>query len=233
VPAAGPPFNGAFGDGTLGDGALGPAGVVPGAAAGPPVGFIVGGATRPEAEGATGLAPSLFGTEDWIPGDWITDVDPATVGATRLLASGLLVSGFGATGSVGALTALAACSTASEGLEPPLPPRGAALLVAGATVVDGAVVLGVTGGVVVLVAPVPWTPDAAGALVDVADGASAEAGRAPRSKRSPARSAKDATHLRGLTTSILGLLLKCWDRPPSPGLDRGVENRRRDVGFLT
>jgi len=94
----------------------------------------------------------------------------------------------------------------------------AVLLLAGAAVLlvvaDGAVVL-LTGATVLVVTPVPpdvpWAPVVlAPAGGEAGAASSAEAGRAPRSRKSPARSAKDAAHLRGLTTSISGLVHICW-----------------------
>ena len=56
----------------------------------------------------------------------------------------------------------------------------------------------------------------------------AEAGPAFSTRKSPARSAKDATHLRGLTTSFLGLLLIGLNRPPWLHCER--EGRRASAG---
>jgi hypothetical protein len=111
--------------------------------------------------------------------------------------------------------------TAMLGFEPPLPP-GATVVETGVTVlvvvaatgaVVGGVVVGtvVAGATVVLAAlpAVPWV------LVGAPEAAWAEAGRAPRSRKRPARSAKDAAHLRGRTTSLLGLELIRPDRRPS------------------
>jgi hypothetical protein len=118
--------------------------------------------------------------------------------------------------------------TAMLGFEPPLPPGATVVEVTGLTVVvvvaaAGAVVVGVVGVVVAgatvvalaSLACVPWE------LVGAPEAASAEAGRAPRSRKRPARSAKDAAHLRGRTTSLLGLeLIRPDDDLPS-GCVRG------------
>ena len=77
--------------------------------------------------------------------------------------------------------------------------------VAGATVVGeaaGATV--VTGLAWALLVDVPWDWVPAGAG---AGAVSAEAGPAFSTRKRPARSAKAATHLRGRTSSFLGLLL--------------------------
>ena len=96
--------------------------------------------------------------------------------------------------------------TASDGFEPPPPLTGTVVVGAGwAAVVAGAAVVGGAGATVVgVLATVPWdwVPAAAGA-----GAVCAEAGRAFSTRKSPARSAKAATHLRGRTSSILGLLL--------------------------
>jgi hypothetical protein len=110
---------------------------------------------------------------------------------------------------------LAASRTAIDGFEPPDPLTGTVVLgtaltvvlVVGATVPLGASVE-FPGELSAAGALVPWAPveEPAG---DVAGAASAEAGPEPTSRKSPARSAKDAAHLRGLTTSFLGLELIC------------------------
>lgn len=107
---------------------------------------------------------------------------------------------------------------AIDGLELPDPLTGTVVLGAGAgatvvlVVLGAAVVGGVVDAVVALLGPVPWVPVApAGAL---AGAVSAEAGPAASTRKRPARSARDATHLRGLTTSILGSELIGLQRPP-------------------
>ena len=230
VPAAGLTFDGAV---------VGPAM----GATGPAVGAA--GLTAAEADcgaGAmvAGLELSVLATSDWAgddwagdgdeeagddcDGDWVTETSPADVGAAVLFDSC-----FSTPAPVGAVGLLAAWSTASDGFEPPLPPWGTVVLVTGAVVlvVAGAsVVVGATAVfTVVLVTAVPWAPGADGASAgDVAGAASAEAGPEPKSKKRPARSAKDATHLRGLTTSFLGLVLICWTDRLCQGWVRGERN---------
>ena len=139
---------------------------------------------------------------------WVTVVVPAVTGAVVVVVS----DGFTAADPLGCVgtvvvVALICWSTANDGLDPPLPVGtvvvGAAVAVAGAAVVG--VVVGatvVTGLAVVAEVPWDWVPAAveAGAV-------SAEAGPAFSTRKRPARSAKDATHLRGLTTSFLVLEL--------------------------
>jgi hypothetical protein len=99
------------------------------------------------------------------------------------------------------------------------------LVVAGAAVVGGVVVATVVAGAALVAAPllevpwVPWAPAGSEAGVVCAD-----AGRALRTRNRPARRAKDAAHLRGLTTSILGLVLIVRNAPPGLGCRR--EGRR-------
>jgi hypothetical protein len=156
---------------------------------------------------------------------WVTEVVPAVVGAVVVL---VVSDGFTAAdplGCVGTVVVVAVIcwSTANDGLDPPDPEGtvvvGAAVAVAGAAVVGvvaGATV--VTGLASVLLVEVPW--DWVPAAV-VAGAVSAEAGPAFRTRKRPARSAKDATHLRGLTTSFLVLALIGLNRPPSLGCERG------------
>jgi hypothetical protein len=181
-----------------------------GPAAEPPV---VGDAAVSGAAVGAGVVPSPFDVV-------LTEVVPAVVGVEVVgvvclatacpLAAGAWVVG----GTRDWITAML-------GFEPPLPPgatvveTGLAMVVvvAAAGAVVGGVVLGtvVAGATVVLASPpaVPWV------LVGAPEAAWAEAGRAPRSRKRPARSAKDAAHLRGRTTSLLGLELICPDRRPS------------------
>lgn len=156
---------------------------------------------------------------------WVTVVVPAAVGAVVVL---VVSDGFTAAdplGCVGTVVVVAVIclSTANDGLDPPLPVGtvvvGAAVAVAGAAVVGvvaGATV--VTGLASALLVEVPW--DWVPAAVE-AGAVSAEAGPAFSTKKRPARSAKDATHLRGLTTSFLVLALIGLNRPPSLGCERG------------
>jgi hypothetical protein len=103
---------------------------------------------------------------------------------------------------------------------------GAGAAVAGAAVVGAgagatAPLWGPLGPTVVtgLAVDVPW--DWVPAAVE-AGAVSAEAGPACSTRKRPARSAKDAAHLRGLTTSFLVLALIGLNRPPSLGCERGV-----------
>ncbi len=105
-------------------------------------------------------------------------------------------------------------------------------MVVGAGAVAGATVVGEVAGATVvtglawaLLVDVPWDWVPAGAE---AGAVSAEAGPAFSTRKSPARSAKDATHLRGLTTSFLVLELIGLNRPPSLGCERG--DRRAPQG---
>ena len=158
---------------------------------------------------------------------WVTEVVPAVVGAVVVLVvSG--ADGFTAAdplGCVGTVVVVAVIclSWAYDGLDPPVPVGtvvvGAAFAVAGAAVVGvvaGATV--VTGLASALLVEVPW--DWVPAAV-VAGAVSAEAGPELSTRKRPARSAKDATHLRGLTTSFLVLALIGLNRPPSLGCERG------------
>jgi len=172
------------------------------------------------------LALSLFAIDVRV-----TEVDPAVVGEEVLF-----VSCFTTLVPPAVAGLLAASRNANDGVELPVPIEGTVVLVTGLTVVL------VVGAAVVLtgtpVTGVPWTPAEAGASAGgVAGAASAEAGPEPRSRKSPARSAKDAAHRRGLTTSIFGLALIC----PDYGLSwaclwlgtRRAKRLRRDKGFLT
>jgi hypothetical protein len=119
------------------------------------------------------------------------------------------------------------------GFEPPDPLTGTVVAGAGAVVAGAAVVGGAAGATVVtgtllaslLLVDVPWdwVPAAAGA-----GAVSAEAGRACSTRNRPAKSAKAATHLRGRTSSDLGLLLIGADGPPWRGCERG--GRRAAAG---
>jgi hypothetical protein len=150
-------------------------------------------------------------------------VVPAVNGAVVVL---VVSDGFTAAdplGCVGAVVVVAdiCWSTASDGLDPPLP-VGAVVVGAGA-VAGAAVVAVVAGAAVVTGLTVPSLPEVPWDWVPAAVGAgtaSAEAGRAFSTRKRPARSAKDATHLRGLTTSFLVLELIGLNRPPSLGCER-------------
>ena len=146
---------------------------------------------------------------------------PAVNGAVVVL----VVSDFTAAGPllfVGTVVVVAVICwrTASDGLDPPVP-EGTVVVGAGATVVADAAVGGEVAGATVvtgLASEVPWDWVPAGAG---AGAVSADAGRAFSTRKRPARSAKDATHLRGLTTSFLVLALIGLNRPPSLGCERG------------
>jgi hypothetical protein len=145
---------------------------------------------------------------------WVTEVVPAVVGAVVVL---VVSDGFTAAdplGCVGTVVVVAVIcwSWANDGLEPPVP---VGTVVVGAAVAGAAVVGVVVTGLAVEV-PWDWVPAAV-----VAGAVSAEAGPAFRTRKRPARSAKDATHLRGLTTSFLVLALIGLNRPPSLGCERG------------
>jgi hypothetical protein len=145
-----------------------------------------------------------------------------------------------ATGAgAGAVVEVTDIRTDSGAFEPPLPTEGTVVLGDAATVVlvaGAAVVGGVAGATVVtgtLLAVVPWGWVPAGCE---AGAVWAEAGRAFRTRKSPARSAKAATHLRGRTSSFPVLLLI---RLNSPSLlvgalvgprDAGPGGHRRDEG---
>ena len=143
-----------------------------------------------------------------------TGVVPA-VGEVVLVVSDFTTAGATVVGGV----VVTDWRTASDGFEPPPPLTGtvvvgagwAAVVAAGAAVVGGVVVATGTLLAVVPCVAVPWdwVPAAAGAGT-----VCAEAGRAFSTRKSPARSAKAATHLRGRTSSILGLLLIGLNRPP-------------------
>lgn len=167
--------------------------------------------------GAAGAEPSPVAFDVWV-----TEVVPAVNGAVVVL---VVSDGFTAAdplGFVGTVVVVAfiCWSTASDGLDPPVP---VGTVVVGAGAVAGATVVGAAAGatvvtglaVALLEVPWDWVPAAAGAGT-----ASAEAGRAFSTRKRPARSAKDATHLRGLTTSFLVLELIGLNRPPSLGCER-------------
>lgn len=80
----------------------------------------------------------------------------------------------------------------------------------GAVVAGAAVVGVVVAGTLLAVVPWDWVP----AVPEGAGAVCAEAGRAFSTRKRPARSAKAATHLRGRTSSDLGLLLIGLNRPP-------------------
>jgi hypothetical protein len=179
---------------------------------------------------------------------WVTGVVPAVVGAVVVL---VVSDGLAATDPLGfvgtvVVVALICWSNSSEGFDPPLP-VGTVVVGAGAAVA-GAAVVGVAAGATVvtglaaaLLVEVPW--DWVPAAV-VAGAVSAEAGPECSTRKRPARSAKDATHLRGRTTSILVLALIGLNRPPSSGLrarrswtsagtrevNHGATGRTRDLG---
>jgi hypothetical protein len=165
-----------------------------------------------------GVVPELVGVDVWV-----TEVVPAVVGEVVLFGS-VLTAGALAGARV---VVVSDRRTSIDGFEPPLPTEGAVVVGAAATVVAvvavaGAVVVGVVAGatVVTVVPLVPWVAvwlpagDEAGAV-------SAEADRAFSTRTSPARSMSDATHLRGLTTSILRLVLIGRNRPPWWDCGRG------------
>jgi hypothetical protein len=172
-----------------------------------------------------GLATGAAGAEaSPVAGDvWVTVVVPAVTRAVVVLvvSDGLAAADpLGCVGTV-VVVALICWSRANDGLDPPVP---VGTVVVGAAVA-GAAVVGVVAGATVVglaVAALPevpwdWVP-AAGA----AGAVSAEAGPAFSTRKSPARSAKDATHLRGRTTSFLVLELIGLNGPPSLGCERGV-----------
>lgn len=178
---------------------------VPGPAAGPPVEDDVCGA-----DAVCGAGMALF--DGWPVDDSVAEAEAGVDGAVVLFVS---VSAAPVGLETGALAATdwTDCRTASDGFEPPLP-LGATVVLgaccAGVLVADAAVVGGVAGATVVGVLPpsVPWAP------VWVPEAVWAEAGPAFSTRKSPVRSARDAAHLRGLTTSILELLLIGLKRPP-------------------
>ena len=167
------------------------------------------------ATGAAGAEPSPVAVDVGV-----TVVVPAVTGAVVVL---VVSDGFTAADPLGCVgtvvvVALICWSRANDGLDPPVP---VGTVVVGAAVAGAAVVGGVAGATVVtgLLPEVPWDwVPAAGA----AGAVSAEAGPAFSTRKRPARSAKDATHLRGLTTSFLVLELIGLNRPPSLGCERGV-----------
>ncbi|HET7721432.1 MAG TPA: hypothetical protein VFK43_15805, partial [Acidimicrobiales bacterium] len=155
-----------------------------------------------------GLAGCAAGAElPPVAGDvWVTEVVPAVVGAVVVL---VVSDGFTAADPLGCVgtvvvVALICWSTASDGFDPPVPVG--TVVVGAAVAVAGAAVVGVVAGATVVtglaVVPWDWVPAAV-----VAGAVSAEAGPAFSTRKRPARSAKDATHLRGLTTSFLVLEL--------------------------
>jgi hypothetical protein len=152
---------------------------------------------------------------------WLAEGEPVGVGATVLG-----VVDFTTGGAV--VVVVSDWSTAIDGFEPPVPMSGTVVGV-GATVVAGAAVVGGAAGaaVVGVLAVVPWLPVWVAAGGE-AGAVSAEAGRAFSTRRRPARSAKDATHLRGLTTSILVLVLIGRNGPPVLDCERGGRDLRRD-----
>lgn len=142
---------------------------------------------------------SLFSLAD------LTTVVVTVVAGVVVLVVACFTSCFAAGGGLDGVCLLAASRMASDGLELPVPLAGTVVLVTGFTVVAV-----VDGG-----ASVPWVPTGDGAPAGAVAGAVwAEAGREPSRTKSPARSANDAAHLRGLTTSLLGLTLICLDRSP-------------------
>jgi len=170
--------------------------------------------------------------------DWLTEVEAAGAGEGALWVICFTATVDEVVGAGAVVGGLSEAMTAMLGLEPPPPLTGpvaaagwAVVLVAAAgadgagagTGVAGAALLPLTGTAVVTVAPdVPWEP------VEAPGAVSAEAGRAPRSRKRPARSAKDAAHLRGLTASLLGLVLIWLDRPPCLNCVR--EGRKTSAG---
>jgi hypothetical protein len=183
------------------------------------------------------LAPAVWLAGVWlagVAGVWVTEVVPADVGATVLLVSCLT-----SLDPLGEPSLLADSRTDIEGFEPPVPPKGTVVLVTGLTVVlvvAGTVVAVAVGAAGATVVAVPWAPEAPAG--GEAGAVSAEAGPEPRNRKTPARSAKDAAHLRGLTTSFLGLELICWERPLVVRAcvvlrARRPKHHRRDGGFLT
>jgi hypothetical protein len=150
---------------------------------------------------------------------------PAVVGVDVLLVSNVTAAwpaGLGAT-----VVAVACCRVANDSFEPPLPLGGTVVVGAGAGATVVLVVAGaaVVGGVVVatgagtLLADVPWVPVAP--ADPVAGAVSAEAALALRTRKRPARNAKDAAHLRGLTAPILGLVLIRLNETASADWERG------------
>lgn len=160
-------------------------------------------------------------------GVWVTEVVPAVNGAVVVL---VVSDGFtaadplGCVGTVVVVIAVICWSSWIDGLDPP-DPEGTVVVGAAVAVAGAAVVAGVVGATVVTgLAVPPLLPDVPWDWVPAAEGAgavSAEAGPELSTRNSPARSAKDATHLRGLTASFLVLELIGLNRPPSLGCERG------------
>ena len=150
--------------------------------------------------------------------DVLTEVEPAVVGVDVLLVSDVTTAWPAGLGATVVAVLLADWRTANDGLEPPLPLGGTVVAGAGATVVLVVAGAAVVGGVAVatgagaLLATVPWVPLAP--ADPVVGAVSAEAGWLFRTRKRPARSAKDAAHLRGLTASILGGVLIRLNEPP-------------------
>ena len=160
----------------------------------------------------------------------VTEVAPALVGAVVLVVSWVTVAvppGLAAgAGAVVGTGALAAWRVESDGFELPLPLGATVVVGAGATVVlvAGAAVV---GGVVVATVPeaplaaVPWAPEVPAG--SEAGAVWAEAAWAFKTRKSPARSAKEAAHLRGFTPSNLVPVLIGSNGPPwLPACAEGV-----------
>jgi hypothetical protein len=183
------------------------------------------GALPPEPD--VGLASCAAGAEPSpVAVDvWVTEVVPAVTGAVVVL---VVSDGFTAAdplGCVGTVVVVAVIcwSTANDGFDPPVP-TGTVVVGAGAAVAGATVVGEVAGATVVgLAVCVPWDWVPVGAV-------SAEAALALRTRKRPASRAKDATHLRGRTTSILLLALIGLNRPPCSGCECEGQRLRRDEG---
>jgi hypothetical protein len=195
---------------------------VPAVSAGPAeVPVPVPTAVPSEEPGACGAAVWEVGPASVFTLDvWLTGVEPAVAGVvvTVVPEAGTTVVLVGA----GTVVVTTDCSVASDTIELPLP-VGTVVVGAGATVVltaGAAVVGGLDGATVVAVAAVPWVPVWVPAGGE-AGAVSAEADPVCSTRKRPARSAKDATHLRGLTTSFLGLVLIGLDEPPRLHCGRG------------
>lgn len=181
----------------------------------PAVGITVGTAAGAEDSAAVAAGVEPLGLDGVADDVGLTDAVVGVDGGVVVLVCGVALAGVPVAGTVVEVRATYADSGA---FEPPVPTEGTVVLGAGAgaTVVLGgeaAVVGGVAGATVVTgAAAVPWDWVPAGAE---AGAVSAEAGLACSTRKSsPARSAKAAAHLRGLTASILGLLLIGLFRPP-------------------
>ena len=192
-----------------------------------PVGAVVPATVGADDDG-TGAAAEAGGDTELVP-DGVLFAAVLTVVGGAVVGVVVLVSVVPTDEPLAVASLLADSRTASDGFDPPLPVV-ATVVVGAATVVLVAAGAAVVGGVVPTVAllgAVPWVP------VEVPAGAGAgavwaEAGRAFRTRKRPARSAKDAAHLRGRTTSILVWVLIGPGRPPC--LDRGREGRRTLAG---